>query len=82
MLNYLAQYIPNVSEIVVPLRALLRRDVKWVWLPNHKQALDRVITALTNSPVLRFFDVSKDITLQVDASKNGLVHASSKKATP
>ncbi|KAK3736764.1 hypothetical protein QZH41_008004 [Actinostola sp. cb2023] len=72
MVNYLAQYIPNVSEVLAPLRALLRQDVVWSWLPNHDLALDRVKKALTSSPVLRFFDVHKEITLQVDASKSGL----------
>ena len=72
MVNYLAQYIPNTSEVVAPLRGLLRQDIEWTWLPNHDQALEKVKTTLTSSPVLKFFDVNKDITLQVDASKNGL----------
>ena len=72
MVNYLAQYIPNVSEVLAPLRALLRQDVEWTWLPNHDQTLDKVKKVLTSSPVLRFYDVDKDITLQVDASKYGL----------
>ena len=72
MVNYLARYIPNASELLTPLRALLRKDVEWTWLPNHDQALDKVKKIITSVPVLRFYDVNKDITLQVDASKNGL----------
>lgn len=72
MVNYLSQYIPNMSEITSPLRALLKKDIQWTWYHEQQEALEKVKRALTSSPVLQFFDVKKDITLQVDASQSGI----------
>ena len=35
MIKYLAQYIPNESNITAPLRSLLKQDVEWSWQPEH-----------------------------------------------
>ena len=31
MVKYLAQCVPNESEIAAPLHTLLRKDVQWQW---------------------------------------------------
>lgn len=36
MVNYLSQYIPNMSEITAPLRALLKKNTQWVWYNEHR----------------------------------------------
>ena len=72
-LNYLRGFIPNVSEITEPLRALLNvDDATWVWGPEQAEAMNKVKAALTNEPLLQYFDVDKPTTLQVDSSKSGL----------
>ena len=72
MINYLAKYIPNMSELSAPLRSLLKSDVPWTWFPEHDTALTKLKSVLSSAPVLRFYDKSLPTTLQVDASKNGL----------
>ena len=72
MINYLAKYIPNMSELTAPLRSLLKSDVPWTWFPEHDTALTKLKSVLSSAPVLRFYDTSLPTTLQVDASKNGL----------
>lgn len=72
MVNYLSQYIPNMSEITAPLRTLLRKDSQWIWYHEHDSALTKIKQTLTASPVLRFFDVNKPTTIQCDASQSGL----------
>ena len=42
MINYLAKYIPNMSELTAPLRSLLKSDVPWAWLPEHDTALTKL----------------------------------------
>ena len=72
MVNYFAQFIPNQSTITAPLRQLLKKDVDWIGLPEHTSAVQELKQILSSKPVLKFFDSSKPVKLQVDASKSGL----------
>ena len=72
MVNYFSQLIPNQSEITAPLRNLLKKDVMWIWSYEHTQALERLNQILSSQPVLKFYDTTKPVKLQVDASKSGL----------
>ena len=54
MINYLAKYIPNMSELTAPLRSLLKSDVPWSWFPEHDTALTKLKSVLSSAPVLRF----------------------------
>ena len=72
MTRYLAQYIPNEATITAPLRQLLRKEAAWQWNQEHVAALDTLKSALTHAPVLRFYDQTKLLTIQADASKDGL----------
>ena len=72
MVNYLSQYIPNMSEITAPLRALLKKNTQWVLYDEHRSAIDKLKHTLTNSPVLQYFNPDKSITIQTDASQNGI----------
>lgn len=72
MINYLAKFAPNLSEITSPLRSLLVKDVQFSWDHPQAQAFEKVKEVITQSPVLAYFDHDKDLTLQVDASKFGL----------
>ena len=74
MVNYVSKFVPNVSEITSPLRELLKRDVSWHWSVTHAKAFDKIKTILANPEpgVLTYYDVTKPVKLQVDASKSGL----------
>ena len=72
MVKYLAQYIPNESELTAPLRTLLKKDTQWQWLHEHDKAMENIRSALANSPVLGYYDVKKQVTVQADASQSGL----------
>ena len=72
MINYLSKYIPNLSELTSDLRPLLKDDATWLWQPEHGAALCKLKDALTQAPVLKFYDINRPTVLQVDASKGGL----------
>ncbi|CAB4032778.1 Hypothetical predicted protein [Paramuricea clavata] len=42
MVNYLSQYIPNMSEITAPQRTLLKKDIQWSWHNQYQKALERI----------------------------------------
>ena len=64
MLAYVAKFIPNLSELNAPLRALKTSD-EWNWMPEAKQSFENVKTALTSTKVLKYFDTNLPVTHSV-----------------
>ena len=71
MVNFLGQFILNLSETTAPLRSLFKKDT-WQWNHEHDQAILQIQRALSSHPVLVFFDINLPVCLQVDASSHGL----------
>ena len=46
--------------------------MEWFWTDVHNSAIDQVKQRVTSAPVLKYFDATKDTTLQCDASEKGL----------
>lgn len=72
MVNYLSRFTPNLSALTTPLRALCRKDVTFSWGPEHQLAFNNVKDTIASPTVLKYFDSSKPVTIQVDASLRGL----------
>lgn len=72
MVNYLRNFIPNLSELTSPMRDLLKNNTEWCWLPKHAEAFEKLKKVITNAPVLRNFDPLKEIVIQTDSSKSGI----------
>ena len=72
MVNYLSKFLPHLSTITEPLRRLEDKDVEWHWDENHQKAFEEVKHLITNHPVLCYYDVTKEVTLQCDASQSGI----------
>ena len=66
--HYLAQFAPQLSETTKPIRDLLKDDAEFLWDQPQRDALDRTKAIILSQPVLSFFDPTKSLTLQVDAS--------------
>ena len=72
LINYVAEFLPKLSEVRSPLRGLLQKNVNWYWEEHHKKWFENVKKLLPSYRCLAFFDVSKSITTQLDASNSGL----------
>ena len=72
MITYLAKFLPNLSDVIEPLRRLLDKDVQWHWNDTQEKSWKQVKQLITREPVLKYFDPSKEVTLQCDASESGL----------
>jgi hypothetical protein len=72
MINHLSIFIPNVSQINAPLRELVKHDVLWHWDRPQREAFNQLKQLLIKAPVMQYFDPSKKIVIQTDASKSGL----------
>ena len=72
MVTYLAKFMPHLSQMTEPLRRLEDKNVEFQWLEQHSIAMNTIKKFLTEAPVLRYYDVSKPVTVQCDASQSGL----------
>ena len=72
MCNYLARYIPKLSEESEPLRKLTESDSEFKWGEKEKQVFLKLKDLIAKQQLLSFYDVRKPVVLQCDASTEGL----------
>lgn len=70
--TYLAKFLPRLSDVCEPLHRLLDKDIAWHWLPKHDEVVQEIKRLITKTPILKYYDIEKPVTIQSDASKNGL----------
>ena len=70
--QYLSKFLPYLSDITKPLRELTQKDTVWVWGPAQQEALENLKMAVSSTPILRYYNVNEEVTLQCDASQTGL----------
>ena len=72
MVTYLAKFMPHLQEMTEQLRRLEDKNVEFQWLDQHSIAMNRIKKFLTEGPVLCYYDMSRPVTVQCDASQSGL----------
>ena len=72
MINYLNRFSPVISQISDSLRQLMKKEVPFVWQPEHQKAFQELKQAITEAPVLAYYDPNKENVIQSDASMKGL----------
>ena len=72
MINYLSKFLDKLSEVCEPLHRLCDKDRPFDWLAQHDAAFEKIKKAIAEAPVLRFYDVTKPVTVECDASSVGL----------
>jgi len=70
--NYSSRFLPRLSHICEPLRRLTDKGAPWMWTSKHTDAVEAIKTAVTDSPVLHYYDVNKEVTIECDSSEVGL----------
>ncbi|KAK3736228.1 hypothetical protein QZH41_007340 [Actinostola sp. cb2023] len=71
-INYLDKFLPKLAQVSQPLRDLTTKNARFVWSSQHDKAFDEVKLLVTSHPVLKYYDVNEEVTLQCDASEKGL----------
>ena len=72
MSNYSSQCIPDYATITEPLRALMRKNVRFEWTPECEEAYQKLKEVLMKDPVVGYFDINKETLIIGDASTVGL----------
>ena len=72
--NYLQTFIPHLSSNGGPFQALLKKENSFAWDENSNMCFQKIKTLLQKALLrsLRYYDWSKPVTLQCDASLKGL----------
>ena len=82
MMQYLSKFLPRLSDMTKPLRDLTQKETEWVWEQPQQEALDALKQAVASTPVLRYYALQDEVTLQCDASQYGLGAALLQKGQP
>ena len=69
-IQYLAKFLPMLAEVEAPLRELTRKDVLFHCDKPKAAAFQKLKDMCLEVPVLAYYDVRKDVTIQCDASKS------------
>ena len=69
--QYLAKFLPNMSEVSAPLRELLHKDIEWHWDIQQENSFQTLKKMCVNVLVLAYYDKTKPIVLMVDSSSKG-----------
>jgi len=72
MVNYLARYIPDLSNKTAPLRVLLDKNIQWQWQHEQERAFNELKEVLSSEPILKYYDPDKPILVSSDASQKGI----------
>ena len=70
--NYMAPFVPHISDLLSPIRELTKKDVVFCWTPSHQQIFETIKEKISKNTTLKYFDTSLHTTIQVDASGIGL----------
>ena len=71
-INYLAKFLPRLSEVAQPLRNLTLTNAQFMWSEQHDKAFDEVKKLVANHPVLKYYNINDKVTIQCEASERGL----------
>ena len=58
--NYLAKFLPRLSEVVQPIRKLTTKNAIFVWSRHHDEAFEQIKKLVTEHPVLRYYDMNEE----------------------
>jgi hypothetical protein len=66
--NYYREFVPNFSTVAMPLTALTKKEVPFVWSDQCEEAFKRLKTLLISAPVLAQWDPDRKTVVETDSS--------------
>ena len=66
--QYLSKFLPHLADLTKPLRELTHQDSLWTWDHPQQAAFEKLKEAVSRTPVLRYYNLKEEVTLQCDAS--------------
>ena len=72
IVNYLSRFSLNIAKMTCNLRALLKRNTEFLWLPQHSADFKAIVQELCSLKLLKYYDGTKKLYLEVDASQKAI----------
>jgi len=72
MVQYLSKFLSKLADMSKPMRKLTEDDREWNWTKDCQRAFDEIKNLISNAPVLAYYDIKKEVTIQCDASQDGI----------
>ena len=72
MVQFSSRFIPNLASVSAILWDLTKSKNEFQWHRKHQAAVNSIKQMITYSTSLQYFDGSKPVTVQLDASTRGL----------
>ena len=72
MINYMAKFLPKLSGLSEPLRNLTKEETQFIWSDVPEDAFSKLKEMLTEPPLLRYYDLEEEVTIESDSSDYGM----------
>ncbi len=72
MLTYLSPYCSSLSQIIKPMRNLTKDGTEYIWSSTQQHVFEKAKELISNAPTLQYYDMTKPVSLEVDASESGI----------
>ena len=72
LITYLANFLPQLSSVMEPIRRQTRQDYEWEWAQEQDTSMAELKKLGTSVPFIAYYDPSKELVIQCDASSMGL----------
>ena len=63
IVNYLSRFSPNIAKMTINLRALLKKNIEFLWLPQHSAKSKAILQELCSPKLLKYYDSTKKLYL-------------------
>lgn len=72
VVNHLVRFLPHISDIATPIRAVVNKSSRWTWLYEQEATFVKVKELLTSDRCMAKYHLLCASTVSADASSFGL----------
>ena len=72
VVTHLGKFVPKLTTVNKPLRRLTDNASVFEWMQQHEEAFKDVKKLLSETPILKYYDVNEPVIIESDSSDVGL----------
>ena len=72
LINFYGRHIEKYSQKILPLNSLRKKGVMFEWRKEHQYAFEILKKNLSEDPVVKVYDINKDLELTTDANEKAI----------